>query len=109
MGNFLYYARSVDPTVLTALGSIAVQQAKPKEHMVKKVKQLLYYAATQPGAILTYHTSDMVLAGYSDASYLSKNKFRIRAGRHFFMSNNMALPTNNVSVFTIAKIIKAVM
>ena len=37
-GSFLYYAWSVNPTMLTALGSIAAQQANPMEHTMKKVK-----------------------------------------------------------------------
>jgi hypothetical protein len=51
----------------------------------------------------------MVLAGHSNASYLSKTNAHRQAGGHFFMSNNDALPPNNGSVLTIAQIIKAVM
>jgi hypothetical protein len=51
----------------------------------------------------------MVLAGHSDASYLSETNARSRAGGHFFMSNNDAVPPNNCVVHTIAQIIKAVM
>ena len=50
----------------------------------------------------------MVLAGHSDAVYLSKNKACIRAGGNFFISNSTAFPPNNGAVFTISKIIKAV-
>ena len=32
VGVFLYYARAVDYTMLTALGSLAVQQASPTEN-----------------------------------------------------------------------------
>ena len=39
-GTFIYYAQSVDPTMLTALGSIAAQQANPKEHTMQKVKNI---------------------------------------------------------------------
>ena len=51
----------------------------------------------------------MVLAGHSDASYLSETKSSSRAGGHFFMSNNNNISPNNGAVFTISKIIKAVM
>ena len=47
-GNFLYYNRAVDYSILPALGSIALQQAAPT------VKQFLDYAATHPDAIITY-------------------------------------------------------
>ena len=109
VGTFLYYARAVDATMLPALGSIATQQSKPTENTMKKVKQLLDYAATHPDAIITYRASNMVLAAHSDASYLSESKARSRAGGHFFMSENDHAPRNNGAVLTIAQIIKAVM
>ena len=51
----------------------------------------------------------MVLALHSDASYLSEPKARSRAGGHFFMSEDVADPTNNGAVLNTAQIIKAVM
>ena len=76
---------------------------------MKKVKQSLEYAATDPDVVITYQASEMVLAGHRDDSYLSKTKSRSRSGGHLFMSNNIALPPNNGEVLTISKIIKAVM
>ena len=106
----MYYAREVDPDIMTELGSIGAQQAKPTEHTIQKVKQFLEYAANHSDAILTYNASDMVLVGHSDASYLSeKKKPRSRAGGNLFMSNNTVFPLNNGSVLNISKIIKAVM
>ena len=63
----MYYARAVDPTILTALGSITAQQANSIEQTIQKLKEFLDYAATHPDAIITYHASDMVLAGHSNA------------------------------------------
>ena len=108
-GTLLYYARAVDCTMLAALGSIATQQANPTELTLQKAKQLLDYAATHPDAIVTYRASDMVLAGHSDASYLSESKARSRAGGHFFLAADTTYPDNNGAVLTVAKIIKAVM
>jgi hypothetical protein len=51
----------------------------------------------------------MVLAGHSNASYLSESKTRSQAGGHFFMSSNTAKPPNNGAILTITQIIKAVM
>jgi hypothetical protein len=51
----------------------------------------------------------MVLAGHSNALYLSKSKARSREGGDFFMSNNTTKPPNNGAILTIAQIIKAVM
>ncbi len=56
MGTFLHYAHAVDLTMLTALGSIATQQASPTEHTMQKVLQFLDYAATHPDAIVTYQS-----------------------------------------------------
>jgi hypothetical protein len=41
---------------------------------MQQTLQLPEYLATQEDAILSYHTSNMVLAVHSDASYLSKHK-----------------------------------
>jgi hypothetical protein len=73
-----------------------------------KVKQFLVYAFTHPHAIVTYRSSDMVLAAHSDASYLSEANACSRAGGHLFMSSNTPCPHNNDTVLTIAQIIKAV-
>jgi len=108
-GTLLYYARAVDCTMLAALGSIATQQANPTQLTLTKTRQLLDYATTHPDAIVTYRASDMVLAGHSDASYLSESKARSRAGGHFFLASNSPYPDNNGAVLTVAKIIKAVM
>jgi hypothetical protein len=51
----------------------------------------------------------MVLAGHSDASYLSETNACSRAGGHFFMSNKDRIPNNNGSILTNSRIIKAVM
>ena len=71
-GTFFYYARLVDPTILTALKSIAAHQANPTEKTIQKVNQLLDYMVTHPDPIITYYAIDMVLAGHSDALRLSE-------------------------------------
>jgi hypothetical protein len=92
-----------------ALGSLATQQANPNEHTVAKVTQFLDYASTHPNAIVTYHASDMVLAGHSNAPYLSESNACSQAGGHFFMSNNTVKPPNNSAILTTVQIIKAVL
>eukprot|EP00804_Cyclotella_cryptica_P006243 CCRYP_010113-RE/>CCRYP_010113-RE protein AED:0.37 eAED:0.50 QI:0/-1/0/1/-1/1/1/0/150 len=47
IGVFLYYARAVDCTMLTALGSLATQQAKPTTTTLDRVYQFW---------IMPYHT-----------------------------------------------------
>ena len=53
--------------MLTELISIAAQQSNPMKQTIQKVKQFLDYVDTHPDAIITYHTSDIVLAGHSNA------------------------------------------
>ena len=67
------------------------------------------YAATYPGAVLSYRKSDMILAVRSDASYLSKPKARSRAGGRFFLASDVRIPANNGSVLNTANLIKTVM
>ena len=77
---------------------------------MKKCKQFLDYAASQPDAIITYRASDMILAMiHSDASYLSKPKAHSRVGGHFFMSENDGFPSNNGAVLNVAVLIKNIM
>ena len=108
-GTFLYYARAIEATMIPALGSIATQHVSPTENTMKKAKHFLDYAASHPDAIIAYQASGMVLAVHSDASYLSESKARSRAGGHFFMSNDDAIPSNNGAILNVSQIIKAVM
>ncbi len=55
-GTLLYYAQSVDSTILTTLNAIAMQQAAPTESTMEEIKQLLDYCASQEEAIVTYCT-----------------------------------------------------
>ena len=48
LGSFLYYARAVDCTILTALNAIATEQVNPTEKTLTRVHQFLDYMATHP-------------------------------------------------------------
>jgi hypothetical protein len=63
----LFYAQCTNSTMLAVLGSIATQQAIPTKNTMKKVQRFFDYASTHPDAIITYHVSDMVLVGHSNA------------------------------------------
>jgi hypothetical protein len=107
-GTLLYYARSVDSTILTTLNAIATQQAVPTESTMEEIKQLLDYCASQEEAIVAYHALDMILAVHSDAGYLNKSKLRSQAGGHFYLSSDVPYPPNNGAFLNIAKVIDAV-
>ena len=76
---------------------------------MQQTLQLLNYLATQEDGVLSYHTSDMVLAVHSSASYLSEPKACNRAGGHFLLSSDTTMPPNNCAVLNIAHIIKNIM
>ena len=108
-GTFLFYARSVDPTMLVALSAIASDQAAPTERTLEKTLYFLDYVATHPDAIITFKKSSMILAIHSDASYLSEPKARSRAGGHFYMSDDSDEQPKGGPVHNVAQIIKNVM
>ena len=89
--------------MITALGYIADHQTNPTEQTVQKFKQLLDNAASHPYAVLTYQSSEMVLAGHSDASYLFKTNDCNQEGGNFVMSNNTTFPPNNGTVLKVSK------
>ena len=74
LGNFIYYVRAIDPTMLVALSVITSEKASTTKYTMKKVDQFLDYAPSQKQAVLTYEASNMVLEVHNDASYLSKSK-----------------------------------
>jgi len=109
VGTFLYYARAVDPTMLTALNKVASRQAQPTVAVEKAAERIMQYAKKFTNAQIVYEASDMILRGHSDASYLSETKARSRSGGIFFLSNkdNNQHSTNG-SVECISSIIPAI-
>jgi hypothetical protein len=109
MGVFLYLAQAVDLMMLTALSSLASEQAAPTERTMQECLQFLDYAASQEDAIATYQASDMRLAIHSNASYLSEPNACSRAGGPMFMAGMDDIPINSGAVLNILQIIRAVM
>ena len=92
IGTLLFYARAVDNTMLTALGTIASAQSAGTEKTMDAITHLLDYTATHPEAQIRYHKSDMILYVHSDASYLSEAKARSRVGGYFYLGNKNEAP-----------------
>ena len=107
-GKLLYLGRGVDPTILTAPSIIVLQQSNLTTDTLRKTHQMLDYVATQEEAIVTDSASNVVLAVYSDASYLSELNTRSQARGLFFLSSNTVHPLNNRAILTVAQIIKDV-
>jgi hypothetical protein len=87
-GTLLYYARAVDPTLIIPINVLASEQSNATENTADKVIKLLNYCNTHPETKIRYHASDMILHIHSDASYLSGNEAKSRAGGLFYMGNN---------------------
>ena len=87
VGTFLFYSRAVDPTMLTALSIITMEQTQGTQTTKEKAEHFLTYAATHPNATIKYYKSDMILKIHSDASYLSERQGRSHAGGHFYLGN----------------------
>jgi hypothetical protein len=107
-GTFLYYARSVDPTMLVTLSALASYQSKATEQAEDAVK-FLNHCATHPDAVLRYSKSDMILTVHSDASYLSESKARSRAGGFFYMGSKQRDAAHNGAILATTSIMKAVL
>ena len=115
IGSFLFYGRAVDPTMLTALNSIAEHQAKPTRNTKKNIDHFLDYCATHPNASIRYHKSDMQLWCDADAAYLVAKNARSRIAGHFYLSDKLidpkkpqSNPTPNGPIHTEVSIIKNV-
>jgi hypothetical protein len=113
-GTFLYYSRSIDPTIIVALNEISLQQSSPTEATRQACNMLMDYLSTHPDAKIRYHASDMVLAVCSDAAYLILPNARSRAAGHFFLTNlpgatnDPPYPKPNGAVHVLCKTIRTV-
>jgi hypothetical protein len=84
-GTFLYYGRTMDPTMLVSLNDISTTQSAPTEATEQECNQLLDYAATHPNATIRYYASDMILKADTDAAYLVLPKARSRVAGHYYL------------------------
>jgi len=84
--------QAINPTLLTALGTLTTQQAQGTQATMEALTQLLNYCAMHPDACIHYHASNIILWVHSNASYLSAPKGRSRA--NYFLSAQLpATPT----------------
>ena len=88
IGVLLYYARAVDPTILTRVSKLSTQQKDPTVATLKAAERALQYLVSQQEASITFCKSDMRLICYSDASYLGETRSRSRCGGMFFLGGH---------------------
>jgi hypothetical protein len=110
-GTLLYYARAVDPTLIMPISVLASEQSNATEMTADKIIKLLNYCNTHPETKIRHHASDMILHIHSDASYLSENEAKIRAGGFFYMGNTNKndKKLTNGAILIISKVLKHVM
>lgn len=87
VGVMLYYARTIDATMLPTVTQLSSRQANPTHKVMEDCMRLMDYAATWPNATIIYYKSDLSLHVDSDASYLSEPNARSRAGGFFYLSS----------------------
>jgi hypothetical protein len=108
VGVFLFYARAVDPTMITPLSKIASKQAKPTTLLIPEIDRFLQYASKYPNAGQRIRASKMVLLTHSDASYHSESEARSRAGGHIYFGDHQNDTAPNAAVSNISVIIPTV-
>jgi hypothetical protein len=90
---------------------LASEQSKATEVTADKFIKLLNYCNTHPETKIRYHASDMILHIHSDASYLSENEAKSRAGGLFYMGSDTKTnkKLTNWEILIISKVLKHVM
>jgi hypothetical protein len=90
---------------------LASEHSNATEVTTDKVIKLLNYCNTHPETKIRYHASDMILQIHIDASYLSENEAKSRAGGFFYMGSNAKTDKKltNGAVLIISKVLKHVM
>jgi hypothetical protein len=103
VGVFLFYARAVDPLMLTAINKIGSMQAQASSQILDQVERFLAYANKFKDSTLYIQASDMKLYGHSDASYLSEPNARSRAGGYLYLGKHEinAKPNAAISCFSV--------
>jgi hypothetical protein len=90
--TLLYYARSVDPTLITPLSTIASRLSTATATTMDAVNHLLDYCRNKHHATIHYFASDMQLKIHSHASYISEPKSKSRIGGYFFLKRTPSVP-----------------
>ena len=101
----MYYARTVDPTILTAVHELGSVQSCPTVNDMMKMERLLQYVSSHQHHGIRFHASCMQLQIQSDASYLSRPKARSVAGGIHYLGSTEFI---NGPIYCTSKIIKCV-
>ena len=116
-GTFLYYAISIDNTILPALCDISSERSKATTNTAKQVAKVLNYLTSNPQAEIQYIASGMQLAIHSDVPYLVVSQARSRSSGVHFLTEGPSepenpedfLPTTNGILLVVCKIMRNIM
>jgi hypothetical protein len=108
VGGFLYYARAVDPVLLTAVCDVSSCQANPTERVKQMAVRLLQHARAFPNNEVVYRKSKMHFILQVDASYLSRSKGRSVAGGIGYFGDASDPTKENGMVYAMSAIIDVV-
>jgi hypothetical protein len=108
VGVFLYYARAVDYSILTAITTISTRQSKITTQVQESVDRLLAYVRKYPDTKIIFRASKMQLVTHADASYLCESGARSRAGGIMWLGDASEPTQVNGAITCISKIIDAV-
>ena len=92
VGTFLYYGRALDYTMLSAINTIATQQAMPTQLTMQRAQQLLDYAYTYAKVFVRFYASDMQLEVDSDAAFLVLPNSKSRIDGYFRLLHHQNSP-----------------
>ena len=96
VGAVLWYAKSVDCTMLAAVSKIAGFLGSPTQKTLADARHMLAYAVSHPDAQLVLYASDMQLCIHSDASFNAEPGARSRLAGYYFLGSGRdpSLPPN---------------
>eukprot|EP00957_Ditylum_brightwellii_P206623 15349249-Ditylum_brightwellii.AAC.1 len=89
----MYYMRVIDPTMITSINAIAIQQVQMMVKTLEALTHILNHCAMHPDVVVRYVASGMVLYIHLGAPFITRTKVRSRAGGHFFLSKQSMDPT----------------
>ena len=105
VGTLLYYARTVDPSILTAIHELGSVQSKPTIQDMRKVDRVLQYVSTHQNGATRFYASTMQHQVQSDASFLCRPKARSVLGGYHYLG---FLNRLNGPIYCTSKIISCV-
>ena len=95
---FLFYARGVDNTILSALNKISMEQNKSTTETQQKYSILMNYLIIHPEATLHYHPRNIKLYIETDSAYLVLPEAQSRVAAYLYLGDKYKTLTKKSSL-----------